>query len=379
MPATIHDWRASQIGEKRRRRRRAGAAELSSTRQSQSSHPVDVVWFSHSTGGELMRRRTFMTLLGGAAVACPQALTAQQPARRYRVGYLALIPGEDKTLMRALLERLSELGLGESNMKFTYRSAEGHPERLTGLAAELLVDQPDVLVAGFGTLAAQAAKAATGSVPVVFTTVGDPLGAKLITSLNRPGGNVTGLTDQARDVQGKRLQLLLDLVPGKPRIAALLNPTTPFSQLALQEAAAAAEQARIRLDVLEASTTDQIIARIENLGTVDTAGLLILEDPLIYSIREKIAELSTRLRLPTIFVYKDSVEAGGLMSYGPDRPHIYRRAAEFVEKILKGTKPADLPVEQPTKFELVINLKTAKAIGLTVPPTLLAIADEVIE
>ena len=264
-------------------------------------------------------------------------------------------------------------------MTFKYRSAEGHPERLAPLAMELVQDKPDVLVAGFGTLAAQAAKAATTTIPVVFTTVGDPLGAGIIASLAGPGGNVTGLTAQARDVQGKRLQLLQELIPDKHEIAVLLNPDTPFSQLALEEAKTAAEYGHIHLAVFEVRTADQVSEKLEDAAKSAVAGLLVLEDPVIYSAREKIADLSARFRLPAIYVYKDSVEAGGLMSYGPDRRHLYRRAAEYVDKILKGTKAADLAVEQPTKFEFVINLKTARALGLDVPPTLLALADEVIE
>jgi putative tryptophan/tyrosine transport system substrate-binding protein len=325
-------------------------------------------------------RREFITLLGGTAVLWPLAARAQQATRSYRISFLALVPGEDRTLMQALLERLHELGYREgTNMTFKYRSAEGHPERLAPLAMELVQDKPDVLVAGFGTLAAQAAKAATTTIPVVFTTVGDPLGAGIIASLARPGGNVTGLTDQARDVQGKRLQLLRGLIPGKHEIAVLLNPDTPFSQLALEEAKTAAEYGHIHLVVFEVRTADQVSEKLEDAAKSAVDGLLVLEDPVIYSARGKIADLSARFRLPAIYVYKDSVEAGGLMSYGPDRRHIYRRAAEYVDKILKGTKPADLAVEQPTKFEFVINLKTARALGLDVPPTLLALADEVIE
>jgi putative tryptophan/tyrosine transport system substrate-binding protein len=328
----------------------------------------------------MIRRREFITLLGGAsAAAWPPALYAQQADRSYRIGFLALVPGEDATLMKALLERLHELGYSErTNMTFKYRSAEGRPERLAPLAVELVQDRPDVLIAGFGTLAAQAAKAATTTIPVVFTTVGDPLGAGIIASLARPGGNVTGLTDQARDVQGKRLQLLGELIPGKPDIAVLLNPDTPYSRLALEEAKAAAEYGHFRLVVFEARTPEQVLERVEDAAK-SAAGLLVMEDPLIYSVRGKIADLSARFRLPAIYVYKDSVEAGGLMSYGPDRRHIYRRAAEYVDKILKGTQPAELAVEQPTKFEFVINLQAAKALGLDVPPTLLALADGVIE
>ena len=329
-----------------------------------------------------MKRRELIALLAGAAgtLPWPRAVDAQDVARAHRVSFLALVPGEDKTLTPALIERLNELGYSEpGNMIFNYRSAEGQPERLPALAAELVDGKPDVLVAGFGTLAAKAAKAATSSLPVVFVTVGDPLGAGIVASLARPGGNVTGLTDQARDVQGKRLQLLLELVPGRREVAVLLNPDTPFSRLALEEAQAAAARGQIHLQVLEARTAEAILARIEDASGAAAAGLLILEDPLIYSIRAKIAELAARRRLPTMFVYRDSAEAGGLIAYGPDRRHLYRRAAEYVDRILKGTRPADLPVEQPTKFELIINLKTARVLGLAVPDSLLALADEVIE
>jgi putative tryptophan/tyrosine transport system substrate-binding protein len=328
-----------------------------------------------------MTRRELIALLGGAVVAWPLGARAQQVGgKSYRISFLALVPEENATLMRALLERLHELGYHErTNMAFEYRSAEGHPERLGPLAMELVQAKPSVLIAGFGTLAAQAAKAATTTIPVVFTTVGDPLGAGLIASLARPGGNVTGLTDQARDVQGKRLQLLLELIPGKHEIAVLLNPDTPFSRLALDEAKIAAEHGQIHLEVLEARTADQVSARLEDAAKAAVGGLLVFEDPLIYSVRGKIADLTARYGLPAMYVYKDSAEAGGLMSYGPDRGHIYRRAAEYVDKILRGAKPADLPVEQPTKFEFVINLKTAKALGLQIPDKLLALADEVIE
>src|SRR5262245_3981394 len=189
----------------------------------------------------MIKRREFITLLGGAAAAWPLAARAQPSTRSYRIGFLALIPGEDATLMKPLLERLHELGYREgTNMTFVYRSAEGDPQLLAPLARELVKNNLDVLIAGFGTLAAQAAKAATKTIPVVFVTVGDPLGAGVVASLSRPGGNVTGLTDQARDVQGKRLQLLLGVIPGKHEIAVLLNPDTPYSRLALEEAKAAA-------------------------------------------------------------------------------------------------------------------------------------------
>ena len=324
-------------------------------------------------------RREFITLLGSVA-AWPIAVRGEQSAKSYRIAFLALIPGEDATLVKPLLERLHELGYSEgTNMSFMYRSAEGDPKRLASLASELVQDNPDVLIAGFGTLAAQAAKAATKTIPVVFTTVGDPLGAGIVASLSRPGGNVTGLTDQAKDVQGKRLQLLLEVIPGRQEVAVLLNPDTPYSRLALEEAKTAAEYGHIRLQVFEARTADQVARSVEQAAGGTAAALLIFEDPLIYSIRGRVADLATQFRLPAMYVYKDSAEAGGLMAYGPDRGHIYRRAAEYVDKILKGNRPSDLAVEQPTRFAFIINLKAARALGIEVPPTLLALADEVLE
>jgi putative tryptophan/tyrosine transport system substrate-binding protein len=326
-----------------------------------------------------MKALVILVALTLRLLVVPLAADAQPAGKSYRISFLALVPGEDTTLMKALLERLHELGYSEGkNMTFEYRSAEGRPEQLAPLAMELVRAHPDVLIAGFGTLAAQAAQAATTTIPIVFTNLGDPVGAGLVASLGRPGGNVTGLTDQARDLQGKRLQLLQELTPRKPVIAVLMNPDTPFTALALKEVKTAAEAGHTRLEVLEARTADQVSDRFEAAIHAGAAGLLVLEDPLTYSIRRQIADLAARFRLPTMYGYRDFAEAGGLMSYGTDRRQIYRRAAEYVDKILKGAKPADLPVEQPTKFELVINLKTAQALGLTIPPTLLFQADEVI-
>jgi putative tryptophan/tyrosine transport system substrate-binding protein len=327
-----------------------------------------------------IRRRNFIALLGGAAVTWPRATPAQTPAKSYRIGYLALLSGEDTTLMKPLLERLHELGYVEGkNMIFEYRSAEDHPERLPQLAVDLARADPDVLIAGFGTLAAKAAKAATTTIPIVITSVGDPVGAGLIKSLGQPGGNVTGVTSQASDVVGRRLQILQELIPENQVIAVLMNPDTPFSRLALQELRAAANPERQRFAVFEARTADDVRVDIESAVKEGTAGLLTLDDPLMLSVSRQIADLATKARLPTIFGSRDFAEAGGLMSYGVDRRQLNRRAAEFVDKILQGARPADLPVEQPTKFELVVNLKTAKALGLDMPAKLLALADEVIE
>ena len=210
-------------------------------------------------------------------------------------------------------------------------------------------------------------------------SVGDAVGARLITSFNRPGGNVTGVTSQARDIVGRRLQILEELIPGNRIVAALMNPDTPFSMLALQELRAAADPARQRLEVFEARNADEVRASVEAAIKVGAAGLLTLDDPLMLSASRQIAALAARAKLPTIFGSRDFAEAGGLMSYGVDRRQLNRRAAEFVDKILHGAKPSDLPVEQPTKFELVINLKTSKALGFQMPDKLIALADELIE
>ena len=329
----------------------------------------------------MMGRREFITLLGGAAAAWPLAAHAQQIRSSYRIGFLGLLPGENSsTFMKSFLERLNELGYREGyNMVLDYRSAEGAPERLPQLAADAVRASPDVLVTGMGTLAAKAAKTATSTIPIVFTAVGDPVGAGLVASLGRPGANVTGLSAQASDIVGKRLQFLQELVPRDKPVAVLLNPETPFSVSALQELRNAAQAGPTALVVFEARTADQVSAGFEAAVKAGTAGLVLFDDPLTLGLRQQIAELAAKFRLPTTYTLRDFVEAGGLMSYEIDLKHMNRRAAEHVDKILKGAKPADLPVEQPTKFELVVNLKTAKALGLEIPPTLLARADEVIE
>jgi putative ABC transport system substrate-binding protein len=321
-----------------------------------------------------MNRRDLLAVITGASVWATAA-SAQKPVR---IGYLALLPGEDATLMKLVLNRLGQLGYREKqNLTIEYRSADGHPERLPQLAAELVNFNPDVLVTGFGTLTAKAAKAATATIPIVFTTVCDPIGAGLVASLGHPGGNVTGLTDQAADIGGKRLQLLQDVVPAGAEFAVLMNPDTPYSALALKEIRAAAEVKRVRIITLEARTVEEVLRRFADITDGSVAGLVVLGDPLTISVQ--IPDLALGRRLPSIYQFRESVEAGGLMSYGPDRRQIYARAAEYIDKILKGVKPADLPVEQPTKFELVINLKTATALGLKVQPTMLDLADEVIE
>jgi putative ABC transport system substrate-binding protein len=275
---------------------------------------------------------------------------------------------------------VQELGYRQGeNLEFVYRSADGRPELLASLAAELVNARPDVLISGFGTLPAKAAKAATNTIPTVFASVGDPVGAGLINSLNRPGGNVTGVTSEASDVVGKRLQLFDELLPGKGTVAVLMNPDTPFSTLALRELKTAAVAAEQPIQVFEARSADQVLAGVEAAAKAGAAGLLTLEDALLVSTRRQIAERAITTRLPIVYGSRAFPEAGGLISYGVDRRQMYRRAAEYVDMVLKGAKPAELPVEQPTKFELVINLNAAKAIGLAMPDKLLALADEVIE
>jgi putative tryptophan/tyrosine transport system substrate-binding protein len=324
-------------------------------------------------------RRRVLGLLGGA-FAWPVAGRAQPSSTSYRIGYLALLPGEDITLAKPILERLRELGfVGGRDLIWTYRSAEGAPERLPALAVELLQAGAQVLVAGFGTLAAQAAKAATATTPIVFTSVGDPVGAGLVASLGRPGGNVTGLTSQAGDIAAKRLQILIDLLPEPRTIAVLLNPDTPFTALAMHEVRAAAEARQRPLTVLEANSADQVASRLATAIESGVGSLLTLDDPLLVSLRHRIIEVAAAAKMPAIYGSRSFVEAGGLMSYGVDRRQMSRHAAEYVAKILKGARAAELPVEQPTAFEFIVNLRAAEALGLIIPSALLARADEVIE
>ena len=260
-----------------------------------------------------------------------------------------------------------------------YLSADGLPARLPQLAAELVQARPDVLITGFGTLAAKAARAATSTIPVVFTMVGDPIGAGLVVSLSHPGANITGFSDMASDYATKRLQLLQNLVPGQKVIAVLGNPDTPFTALALEQVKTAAAAGHQPLAVFEARTLDEVSASVEAAIKSGAAGLMTLDDPLLLSAKRQIIKLVADARLPAIYGLRDYVEANGLMSYSMDRRQMSRRAAEYVDKILKGAVPADLPVEQPTKFELIINLKAARALGIDIPSSLLAVADEVIE
>jgi putative ABC transport system substrate-binding protein len=307
----------------------------------------------------------------------PFAARAQQAPKLNRVAYLALV---DSVAPSVIKQRLQELGYIEGrNLIFDYRSVEGQADRLPQLAADVVRTNPDVLVTGPGTLTVKAAQAATATIPIVFSSIGDPIGAGIITSLNRPGANITGVTIQASEIGSKRLQVLRELIPGIRIVAVVMNPDTPFSALALQELRVAADTGGQVLEVFEVRIANKLAVGLEAAVRAGATGLITIEDPFLASLRREIVDLAAKLRLPTIYGSRQFVEAGGLISYGTDMRQIVRRAAEIVDKILKGTKPGDIPVEQPTKFELVINVKTAKTLGLEVPPLLLAVADEVIE
>jgi putative tryptophan/tyrosine transport system substrate-binding protein len=324
-----------------------------------------------------MRRREFIKLGIGLAVVWPLSVRAQEAGRTYRIAYLTLAGGQDAAIVK---QRLNDLGYSEGkNLIFDHRSAEGQLERLPRLAAESAATNPDVIVTGFGTETAKAAQAATTTIPIVFTSVGDPIGAGIVKSLNRPGANITGLTSQTAELSGKRLQILQQLSPGIRIIAVIVSPGYPFTTVALPQLMTAAEARGQRLEICEVRTADQLPASVQAAVKAGATGLTILETPVLHDLRRQITDLAAKLRLFAIYTSRDFVDAGGLMSYGTDRRQQYRRAAELVDKILKGEKPADLPVEQPTKFELVINLKTAEALGIDVPLNLLATADEVIE
>jgi putative tryptophan/tyrosine transport system substrate-binding protein len=325
-------------------------------------------------------RRSSMKILAGAALLGIAPGASAQKAKSFAVAYLALLPGEDRNFVPRFLRRLDQLGYVDGqNLRFVYRSAEGRPELLPGLASDLIGMKPDVLVTGFGTVAAKAGKAAGDDIPVVFMAVGDPVGAGIVASLARPGGNVTGLSDLAAGLQGNRLQLLREIVPAASLIAAVLNPGTPYAALAYKELDAAAHVMKVELRAFEVRSPEEIAPQLEASKAAGAGGLVIFEDPITLSQRREIATVASRLRLPAIYGYREFAEAGGLLSYGTDHGAQWRRGAEIVDLILKGAKPADIPVEQPTKFELVVNLKTAKASNFTLPPTIMVRADDVIE
>jgi putative tryptophan/tyrosine transport system substrate-binding protein len=323
-----------------------------------------------------MRRREFITLIGTAA-GWPLAVSAQQPTKIFKIGFIAT--GGVPLYMNAFHDELQALGWIEGkNVIYEARYAENRLDRLPELVTELLRLNIDIIVAG-GTPAPLAAKRATATVPIVMAGAADPLGSGLVASLARPGGNVTGLSPTGADLVGKRLELLKEVLPGLSSVAILWNADHPFSTLVFKETERAAQGLRIEVQSLEVRSPNDIDRALITAMRQNASALIAIEDPLTTDYRHQIADFAAENRLPAIYGLRMFVDAGGLLSYGADLADLYRRAARYVDKILKGAKPSDLPVEQPTKFELVVNLKTAKALGLAIPATVLATADEVIE
>jgi putative tryptophan/tyrosine transport system substrate-binding protein len=325
-----------------------------------------------------IERRKFLATLGGAAVAWPLAARAQQAAKLPIIGFLGSTSASHQSQwVTAFGQRLRELGwIDGRTARIEVRWAEGRPERFAEIAAEFVRLKVDVIVTVGG--AVLAAKQATSVIPIVFGAASDPLGMGLVASLARPGGNVTGLSVQATDLASKRLELLREVVHGLRRLAILLNVEYPAAVLEMGEAQAGARTLGLEVTTLEIRRVEDIVPAFEALkGRADA--LYVCTDPVLAANRIRVNTLANVARLPTITAFREWIEAGSLMSYGPNVPDLFRRAAEYVDKILRGAKPGDLPVEQPTKFDFIINLTTAKALGLEVSPTLLARADEVIE
>ena len=327
-----------------------------------------------------LKRREFITLLGGAAVAWPLAAAAQQPAMPV-IGFLSSrSPGESAGLVAAFRQGLGESGFVEGqNLVIAFRWAEGRYDRLPGLATDLVDLRVAVLFTAGGPASAIAAKAATATIPVVFSAVIEAVEVGLVTSLNLPGGNITGMSLMTAQFGAKSVELLKELVPGAAVIAYLVNPSSPAAKIYSKAAVTAASALGIAVRVVNASTEHELGEAFASLANLGAGGLVVPAEPFFDSQRDRIVALAARHAVPASYTLREYAVAGGLMSYGPSLADTYRRAGVYVGRVLKGEKPADLPVQQPTKFDLVINLKTAKALSLEVPPTLLARADEVIE
>jgi putative ABC transport system substrate-binding protein len=326
-----------------------------------------------------MGRREFITLLGGAAVVWPLAARAQQTGKLPTIGFLGQSTrSAGSEWVAAFVQRLRELGWSEGRtIAIEYRWGEGREERFAKVAAEFVRLKVDLIVTS-GTLAVMAAKQATSIIPIVFATAGDPVANHLVTSLARPGGNVTGLSVQSNELAGKRIELLREVVPDLRRLAIMGNVDNPFVALEMGEVQAAAGKVGLEVVTLEIRRAQDIVPAFETLKGRSEA-LYLSIDAVANTNRIPINILAVGARLPTMHGSRDFVEAGGLMSFGANFPDQFRRSADYVDKILRGAKPADLPVQQPTKFDLIVNLITAKALGLRIPGTLLARADEVIE
>ena len=327
-----------------------------------------------------MNRRAFLRIVPFALLAAPLAVKAQQVGKVYRIGFLGNSTAAlEANLVGPFREGLRELGYVEGrNVQIEYRWAEGKYERFPELVAELLALKVDVLVTA-GTPAALAIKRATTTIPLVMVAVGDPVGTGLVASLARPGGSMTGLTSIAPDLEGKRLELLRAAVPKLSRVSVIWNPANPFHVTAEKEARSAAQVLQMKVHSVGVRTAQELDPAFVAIVKERPGAFIVLADRIFLHNRGRIVDFAVRNRLPAVYAYRELVEAGGLMSFGPNYADMHRRAATFVDKILKGAKPADLPVEQPTKFELLINLKTAKALGLTIPPSVLLRAEEIIQ
>jgi putative ABC transport system substrate-binding protein len=324
-----------------------------------------------------MIRREFITLLGGAAATWPVAARAQQPGIPV-IGFLGL--SRDIGRMTAFHRGLKEAGYVEGqNVAIEFRWAEGRYDQFPGLAADLVRRAVNVICAPANVAAALAAKAATSTIPIVFAVGDDPVRLGLVASLGRPGGNATGMNFFTTELVAKRLGVLLDLVPAATRVAVLVNPTSPTAGTITSDVAAAADSVKQQLRVVNASTGNEVQAAFQSIAGDHADALVVSPDPFFNSRRVQIATLAARHAIPAIYAAREYVEAGGLMSYSTNGAEVYHQVGVYAGRILRGTKAADLPVLRPTRFELVINLNTAKALGLDVPPMLLARADEVIE
>jgi putative ABC transport system substrate-binding protein len=329
----------------------------------------------------MIARRDFLALVAGAAAAWPLAARAQQASKLPTIGFLGADASSWRPWTDAFVERLRELGwIDGRTIEIEYRWDEGRPERDSEIAAEFVRRKVDVIVSA-GT-AIPTVQRATATIPIVFPIANDPVGAGLVASLARPGGNVTGLSQQSPDLAGKRLELLREVVPRLRRLAVVVNGGDPVAVLEMGAVQAAARMLGIEVTPLEIQQAEDITPAFGSLKTPEKAqpdALYVVGDTLTTANRTRIITLTLGARLPTIFNERAHVQAGGLMSYGADRSTLFRRASEMVDKILRGTKPAEIPVEQPSKFELVINLTTPKALSLSIPESFLARADEVIE
>ena len=326
-----------------------------------------------------MDRRTFVSGMGAVLLAVPLVGEAQQAGKVWRIGVLSPGPSTGPFSSALLQESLRELGYVEGvNLAVEWRNAEGKMERFDALAADLVRFRVDVIVAMVPG-ATLAAKRSTASIPIVMVNTPDPVQLGLVASLGRPGGNVTGTTTLSADLSSKQLELLKEAVPRVVRIAVLWNPDNPWHPLALKGAEAAARSLAVQLQILEARRAEEFDSAFEAMTRKRAGAVLVLADPLTAFHRTRLTELAIKRHLPGMFATRAYAEAGGLMSYWAHQADLDRRVASYVDRILKGAKPADLPIEQPTKFELVINLRTAKALGLTIPPSLLGRADDVIQ